>query len=77
MEAKKQMITLVTDEQEQQFEISHAERLLKMANNGGWRLPENSQFKFDSDGLGIRKNKKRDIEAEKQGDNNESNQSPK
>lgn len=69
MEARKQMVRLIAGDQQQEFEISHAERLLKMPNNGGWELPKDSQFKFDENGIGIRKNKGRDIEAEKQGDN--------
>lgn len=77
MEATKQTVTLVANDQKQDFEISHAERLLRMPNNGGWKLPEDSQFKFDENGIGVRKNKRRDIETEKQGDNNESDQSPK
>mgnify|MGYP003589109374 CR=1 FL=1 len=52
----------LTDE----FEITHAERLLRMPNNGGWRLPENSDFKFDKDnGIGYKRNKKADNGAEK------------
>ena len=35
-----------------EFEITHAERLLGMPNNGGWQLPENSEYIFDlNDGL--------------------------
>lgn len=42
-----------------EFEISHAERLLRMQNNGGWRLPENSHFKFDiENGITVNRNKK-------------------
>lgn len=29
------------------FDINHAERILRMSNNGGWKLPENSPYKFD------------------------------
>lgn len=39
-------------EMEREFEISHAERLLGMPNNGGWQLPANSEYIFDlNDGL--------------------------
>lgn len=31
----------------QMLDIDHAERLLRMPNNGGWTLPENSNFEFD------------------------------
>lgn len=44
-----------------EFEITHAERLLRMKNNGGWKLPENSQFEFDNEhGIRYRRNKKKD-----------------
>ena len=55
----------LTDE----FEIKHAERLLRMPNNGGWRLPDDSEYKFDFDnGIGRKRNKKTDNGAEKEGD---------
>lgn len=45
----------------QEFEINHAERLLRMPNNGGWVLPADSQYKFDvKNGIGIRNDKKED-----------------
>lgn len=34
-----------------ELEISHAERLLKMPNNGGWELPKNSIYKLDKNGI--------------------------
>ena len=41
-------VTLVTaDGAQQEFEINHAERILRAPNNGGWKLPDNSQYKFD------------------------------
>lgn len=58
--------TIVTLENEtlkttRDFEVSHAERLLKMPNNGGWQLPENSKFEFDKEnGLRYKRNKKAD-----------------
>ena len=51
----------------EEYEINHAERILRMPNNGGWQLPENSQYKFDfNDGIGYRENKKRGNGAEKE-----------
>lgn len=48
------------------FEVSHAERLLMMNNNGGWALPENSKYTFDSKN-GIRiKSTKRESEVASQ-----------
>lgn len=35
------------DGKAQEFDINHAERILRMPNNGGWRLPDNSPYQFD------------------------------
>lgn len=41
-------VTLVTaDGAQQEFEINHAERILRAPNNGGWKLPDNSEYQFD------------------------------
>lgn len=42
----------------EEFEISHAERLLRIKNNGGWRLPEDSPFEFLENGIRFKQNKK-------------------
>lgn len=48
------------------FEITHAERLLRMPNNGGWHLPEDSEYKFSHDNGIIRERSKgKDTEGEK------------
>lgn len=47
------------------FEISQAERLLRMPNNAGWKLPENSNYKFsEEDGIVRRNYKEADRPAE-------------
>jgi hypothetical protein len=74
MEAKKQMVVLVANGQEREFEVSHAERLLKMANNGGWKLPEDSQFKYTDYGIGI-KDDKRGVEGSEKKSNDKSSNS--
>lgn len=51
----------------QEFEISHAERLLRMRNNGGWRLPEKSTFEFVDNGIRRKGNKKADNGATEKG----------
>lgn len=55
------MVTLVCPKwgYEQTLSIEHAERLLSMENNGGWVLPENTQFNY-VDGSLVRRNKKED-----------------
>jgi hypothetical protein len=37
----------------EEFEINHAERLLRMPKNGGWQLPEKTPFEFSKEN-GIR-----------------------
>lgn len=63
MGAKTTKVTLVcnVNGKTQEFEISHAERLLRMRNNGGWELPENSTFNFDlNNGFTSKRNKTKD-----------------
>lgn len=43
----------------QSFEINQAERLLRLPNNGGWTLPDDSEYYFNFDnGIGRKQNKK-------------------
>lgn len=43
----------------QGFEVSHAERLLNLKNNGGWQLADKSEFTFNkANGTITRRNKK-------------------
>lgn len=49
------------------YEISHAERLLRMQNNGGWQLPEKSTFEFVDNGIRRKGNKKADNGTEEKG----------
>lgn len=50
----------------QEFEIEHAEKILRMQNNGGWQLPENSEFIFDlNNGIGLKQNKGNTAKAKK------------
>ena len=60
MNAKITMVTLEADGVTRDFEITHAERLLAMPNNGGWKLPGDSKYEFVNDGLQFRKDKKGD-----------------
>lgn len=32
---------------QREFEINHAERILRSPENGGWKLPDNSPYQFD------------------------------
>ena len=42
---------------DRQFEVSHAERLLAMPKNGGWQLPNESQYVYENGSIS-RRNKK-------------------
>lgn len=60
MKGKKQMVDLFNPGLKitEPYEINHAERILRMPNNGGWQLPEDSEHTFDfNDGIGNRENK--------------------
>ena len=58
MNAKTTPVTLVANGVARDFELSHAERLLNMPNNGGWHLPENSKFEYVNNGLRRRQDTK-------------------
>lgn len=57
MDAKTTNVTLVANSVTRDFEFSHAERLLRMPRNGGWRLPKDSEFEFKNNALQRRGNK--------------------
>lgn len=42
-----------------EFEINHAERILRMPKNGGWQLPEGSPYQLDKKNGFIRRENKR------------------
>lgn len=60
MNAKTTTVTLEAGVIVKDFEISHAERILRRPNNGGWHLPENSKWEFKNNGLQRRGDKKED-----------------
>lgn len=56
--AKVTMVTLTCQSLgSREFEVSHAERLLAMPNNGGWQLPKESEYEY-KDGTISRRVKK-------------------
>ena len=58
MAAKVTMVTLShTVLGDREFEVSHAERLLAMKNNGGWMLPK-GKYELKDGCIIIRKTKK-------------------
>jgi len=67
MDNRASKITLVVDSTnvKQDFEVNHAERLLRMPDNGGWKLPEDSKYQFDKVNGIKRRQHKEEIEATK------------
>lgn len=59
----------------QDFEVTHAERLLNFRNSA-WRLPENSEYRFENGSI-IRHTSKRSKRGVGKKDDNESNSAPK
>lgn len=57
--AKVTMVTLATVNEgaKREFEIDHAERILRMRRSG-WQLPEDSEYEY-KDGFIIRRDKKK------------------
>lgn len=51
------MITLQCEGVAKEFEVNHAERILRMPKNGGWKLPDNSPYQLDkNNGLITKRN---------------------
>jgi hypothetical protein len=58
-------VVLQVGDKTQEFEINHAERILRMPNNGGWHLPEDSNYLMDEvNGLTIKRNKGKNKKSE-------------
>lgn len=57
MNAKTTVVTLCVGEENQDFEITHAERLLNLRGSV-WRLPENSKFEFVENAIRYKQAKK-------------------
>ena len=60
MKRKEKTVKLVVPKynMEQEFELRHAERLLRLgAGNGGWELPDNSNYIFKDNGLRLKSDK--------------------
>ena len=54
------MVRLEAGDISQEFEMSHAERILRMGPvlNGGWHVPEDSEYEYTEEyGLKLRTNK--------------------
>lgn len=58
MNAKTTSVTLVANGVSRDFNFEHAERLLRMPRNGGWKLPEDSNYEFVGNALHKRRNTK-------------------
>lgn len=50
-------IELQAGTQRESFPVDHAERILNMPNNGGWKLPKGSKFEYSkANGLRVKRN---------------------
>jgi hypothetical protein len=56
MERKADKVTMTANGITQEFEVSHAERILRMPRNGGWKL-QDTNYQFINNGI-IRTNKR-------------------
>jgi hypothetical protein len=63
-------VVLQVGDKTQEFEINHAERILRMPDNGGWRLPDDSNYQMDEvNGLTSKRNKGKDKKSEEEPNN--------
>lgn len=63
-------VVLQVGDKRQEFEINHAERILRMPDNGGWRLPDDSNYQMDEvNGLTSKRNKGKDKKSEEESNN--------
>jgi len=63
-------VVLQVGDKRQEFEINHAERILRMPDNGGWNLPDDSNYLMDEvNGLTSKRNKGKDKKSEEEPNN--------
>lgn len=66
MQERIKKVVLEAGEVRREFEITHAERLLRMPNNGGWHFPQDSDFEMtEQNGVELRRNKESNKKSEK------------
>lgn len=58
MSTKVTMVRLTANGITRSFEISHAERLLRMPNNGGWQIAEGEKLELTDNGFKCIKDKR-------------------
>jgi hypothetical protein len=57
MASKVTTVRLRAGEIEREFEVGHAERLLRMPNNGGWHIADDEKVELTENGFKPRKHK--------------------
>lgn len=63
-------VELQAGDNKREFEINHAERILRMPNNGGWHLSKGSAYKFTkADGITNKRNKGAGTKSQEKTDN--------
>lgn len=58
MNAKTTLVSLRCGQVTRVFELTQAERLLGMRDNGGWHLPEDSIFEYTGYGIRFKQDKR-------------------
>lgn len=64
MNAKTTTVTLAVGNVTQEFEFTHAERLLRMTK-AGWHIPEQSKYEFVNNAIRVKQDSKRGTRSEK------------
>lgn len=64
MNAKTTMVTLAVGDVTREFEIGHAERLLRITK-AGWHIPAESKFEFVNNGIRVKPNTQNHNERKK------------
>ena len=66
---KNDRIVLQVQDFKKEFSFTHAEKILGMGKNGGWKLPDDSPYQFDKkNGLKLRGNKENSGKQSKKSD---------
>lgn len=64
MKAKTTIVTLAIGDKTQDFEFTHAERLLRLTK-AGWHIPEQSKYEFVDNAIRVKQDRKRDTRSQK------------
>tara|TARA_R110000782_G_scaffold231561_1_gene317863 strand:+ start:63 stop:287 length:225 start_codon:yes stop_codon:yes gene_type:complete len=69
MTKKSDTVELEANGKKREFELSHAEKIMRMPNNGGWHLPDGSAYNLDATNAINRRASKREPKKPEQESN--------